>query len=66
MGFRIKELREGLGITQTELAVKSGISRTTLNRLESGQIKVTTTRTLSKLASALGVCVEELFHRRGA
>lgn len=66
MGFRIKELREEAGITQTDLAEKSGISRTTLNRLESGQIKVTTTRTLSKLAVALGVCVEDLFYRNGA
>lgn len=66
MEFRIRELRESAGITQTELAQKSGISRTTLNRMESGQIKVTTTRTLSKLASALGVCVEDLFCRQGA
>lgn len=61
MGFRIRELRERKGLTQFELAEKSGITRATLWRLETGELEVTTTKTLAKIAEALGVDVRELF-----
>lgn len=50
---RIKERREALKMTQTELADKSGISRATISALENGgktDIKVST---LKALADAL-------------
>lgn len=61
MGYKIREIRERRGITQVELAEKSGVSRTTIYGLESGEEKITTTKTLNKLANALGVSVEEIF-----
>lgn len=39
VGPRLRRLREHRGITLTELAAKTGISKSTLSRLESGQRK---------------------------
>lgn len=60
MGYRIKAAREMCGMTQTQLAEKSGVSRATICGLENGNERVTTTKTLGKLADALGVTVDEL------
>jgi transcriptional regulator with XRE-family HTH domain len=59
--FRIRELRERVGITQEELSTKSGVSRATIWALERGEDKVTTTKTLLNLANALGVQMDDLF-----
>lgn len=59
--FRIRELRERVGITQEELSAKSGVSRATICALECGDDKVTTTKTLLNLANALGVQMDDLF-----
>lgn len=59
--YRVKEIRESAGITQEDLAMKSGVSRTIISGLESGTIKETSTRTLRKIADALGKSVSELF-----
>lgn len=61
MEYRVKEIRESAGITQEDLAMKSGVSRTIISGLESGTIKETSTRTLRKIAGALGKSVSELF-----
>lgn len=61
MEFKIREIREKCNITQTELAIKSGVSRTTINQLENGRKKAMTTFTLLKIATALGTTVDELF-----
>lgn len=61
MGYKIKEYREKLKITQEELAEKSGVSRGTISALENGSDKVTTSRTLVKLAVALDTTVDCLF-----
>lgn len=66
MGYKIRELRERLKMTQVELSIKSGVSRTTIYNLENGVESVTTTRTLNKLANALGVNVEDLFYSTSA
>ena len=63
--YRIKELREERGLTQTELEKKSGVSRGTICALESGEDKITTTKTLLNLASALGVSIYQLFSNEG-
>ena len=47
-------------MTQEDLAHKSGVSRATISGLESGNIRVTTTETLRKIAIALGVQVSDL------
>lgn len=61
MGYRIKKVREQRGMTQIQLAEKSGVSRATICALESGCEKVTTTKTLAKIANAMNVTVDELF-----
>lgn len=61
MGYKIREYREIVGISQEELARKAGISRTTLSGLESGTIKRTTTETLLKIAQALNKKVSDIF-----
>lgn len=64
MGYRIKELRESLRMTQEELAHKSGVSRGTISALENGSFKETTTKTLVKIARALGTSVDRIFFDR--
>ena len=61
MGYKIKEVREKQGITQEELANKSGVSRAIIASLENDDNASTTTKTLSKIAQALGVPVSHIF-----
>ena len=61
MPFKIKEARLACGMTQEELAKKSNVSRSTIIGLETGSIKVTTTETLIKIASALDKKVSDIF-----
>lgn len=61
MGYRIKEFRESLSMTQEELARKSGVSRGTISAMENGSSKETTTKTLVKIARALGKSVDSIF-----
>lgn len=61
MGYRIKEFRESLQMTQEELAQKSGVSRGTISAMENGTSKETTTKTLVKIARALGTSVDNIF-----
>lgn len=61
MGYRIKEIRERKGMSQSELCERSGITRATIWKLETGEDEVTTSKTLVKIADALGVTIGELF-----
>ncbi len=61
MGYKIKEIRESKHMTQDELAQKSGISRVTISAMENGVERNTTSRTLVKLAEALGVTIDQIF-----
>lgn len=61
MGYRIKEVREELHISQEELAKRANVSRTIISGLESGSITTTTTATLLKIATALGKNVTDIF-----
>ena len=61
MGYKIKEVREARKMTQEELAEKSGASRGTISALENGSVRTTTTKTLFKLAKALGTSVDQIF-----
>lgn len=62
MGYKIKEIRERIGMTQMQLSKKSGVSRTTIWALENGSESITTTKTLKKIADAMNVAVDELFN----
>lgn len=61
MKNKIKEIRTELGITQSELAEKSSVSRTVINQLENENREVITSGTMIKLSAALGKSVEEIF-----
>lgn len=61
MAYKIKEIREKKRMSQAELAELSGVSRATIIRIESADNVVINTKTLDKLASALGVSVRTLF-----
>lgn len=61
MQYKVKEYREEIGITQEELAKKADVSRAIISGLESGSITVTTTKTLMKIAEALGKNVSDIF-----
>ena len=61
MGYNIKGIREKAGLTQEQLAKKSGVSRVTIAMLETKDDFNTTTKTLLKIANALGTTVDALF-----
>ena len=61
VSYKIKKLREELKISQEELAVKSGVSRTIISGLETGAISEKSTATLKKLAVFFNVKVSDLF-----
>lgn len=61
MGYKIKEFREDLNMSQEELSEKSGVCRTTISSLENGTEKNTSTKTLLKIARALGTTVDRIF-----
>lgn len=65
MGYKIKELREAMKMTQEELAEKSGVSRGTISALENGIDRTTTSKTLIKLAQALDTTVDRIFFTKG-
>lgn len=59
MKLDIKRIRKEKGISQEELAEKSGVSRPTISKLENNPDAVTTTDTLQKIALALDVKVSD-------
>ena len=61
MGYKIRECREAIGMSQEELAAKSFVSRTSISGIETGSIKTTTTETLLKIARALDKKVSDIF-----
>lgn len=61
MGYKIKEIREEIGMTQQQLSERSGVARSIINGLETGRTKTTTTATLRKIATALNKKVDDIF-----
>ena len=59
----IKELRKHKGLTQIELADKSGLNVLTIQKLERGELSPYDAKygTLIKIAKALNVSVNDLF-----
>ena len=60
MPFKIKEARKEKGYTQEELAKRANVSRATIIGLENGSVTVTTTDTLTKIASGLDKKVSDI------
>jgi len=60
IGENIKKLRTKAGLSQEDLAKKSGVKYTTLTKIESNVIKKPSVLIMDKLAKALGVNIEGL------
>jgi transcriptional regulator with XRE-family HTH domain len=58
-GQRVRQAREAQYLSQAELAVKAGISKNTLNRIETGKAGAIP-RTVRRLAEALDVAPDSL------
>jgi len=56
----IRRLRKNKGLSQEKLARLADISNNTLIKIEQGIAKEPTITTVSKVASALGVSIDEL------
>lgn len=65
MKVSVKEHRQKLGISQEELAKRSGISRQTISTIENGNADGVMVRTLVSLAETLGTTVDRLFFDDG-
>lgn len=61
MEFRVREIRQSQGMTQTELARRAGINRVTLCFIEKGGHE-TSTKVLLAIAKALNVSIKDLFY----
>lgn len=59
-GKRLKSIRQKKGLTQLDLELEAGISRTEISRIENG-LKNIEFYTIVKLAEALDVTLRELF-----
>jgi len=66
MGFKIKEHRQMVGMSQEELAEKSGVSRSIISGLESGRVTITSTKTIERIARALNKEVSDIFYSQFA
>ena len=60
-GYKIRECRNEINMSQEELSKKSGVSRTIISGLENGTITVTTTETLLRIARAMNKKVVDIF-----
>ena len=58
---RLKELREERGMSQEKLSELSGLSRTTLSKIENNEEVNVNTRTIAKLAEVFNVKPSEIF-----
>ena len=62
-GVRLRIAREAAGLTQGQLELKSGISQSLISKLENGARTNAKLSSLSQLACALGVSVNDLIVR---
>ena len=60
IGDKIKKRRNKHGLTQDELARKSGLPYTTLTKIESNVITKPTIQTVMKIAKGLGIGLDDL------
>ena len=64
MENRIEEYRKPLGLSQHRLGKKVGISRTSINKIETGKT-IPILKTANDIANALGVCIYKIFDLDG-
>ena len=65
LGDRIRQLREGSGLTQGQLAHGSAVSQGYLSQLENGEVKNPSAAVLLRVAEAMHVDADELFEAAG-
>lgn len=58
---RLKAFREEQGISQEELSEKTGLSRTTISKIENNEEAVVSTKTIAKIAEVFNVAPSEIF-----
>lgn len=61
MGYKVKERREELRMSQKELAQKSGVSRQMISMIETGKAENVTLGTMKAIATALESTIEQIF-----
>ena len=61
MANNLRKIRTEQGISQSELARRSGVSRQTINKIEADKASSIKTTILVKLADALDHSVAEIF-----
>lgn len=61
MTNKLKEIREKKGISISELARKSGLTRQTIYNIEGDPNRVVDSKTMEDVANALGVKVSKVF-----
>lgn len=61
---KLQELRRAAGLSQSQLAEKSGVPVRTLQKYETGEVDLgkASAYTVMKLAAAVGCSVEEMLH----
>ncbi|WP_043037418.1 helix-turn-helix transcriptional regulator [Streptococcus equi] len=64
MNNRIEEYRKPLGLSQHRLGKEVGISRISINQIETGKT-TPSLKTANDIANALGVCVYKVFDLDG-
>lgn len=64
MRNRIEEYRKPLGLSQHRLGKKVGISRISINQIETGKT-MPSLKTANDIAKALGVCMYQIFDLDG-
>lgn len=62
-GEVLREVMDERGVTQSQLARMSGVSRQAINRLIAGHVRDPRLPIAKKLASALGVSLDEIAAR---
>lgn len=61
VGKKIRQLREKLGLSNRQLAIKAGLSQPVMNRIENGNRKADI-ETIEKICDALGITLIDFFN----
>lgn len=61
MANRMKSIRESKGLSVSELARRSKVTRQTIHRLENDEVNSANSKTLMRIADALDVKVTDFF-----
>lgn len=60
VGKRIRDIRISKGVSQSQLALMTSMTKSYMSEIEAGK-KNLTLRTLQKIATSLGITLEDIF-----